>query len=144
MGFGTRSCMVFCYLNAVCAVFISYLFRIGINSMAIASVVNKWDRQQKARAIFNAGILYLIVAIAMTIKDVLDARRERRERGDVQQRVADYGLEYGPNGEAEAAPLLDRRAFVRGDGAQGSGSGSNTSSSNSRRANRQYGAVSAI
>jgi hypothetical protein len=124
MGFGTRSCMVFCYLNAVCAVFISYLFRVGISAMAIASVENKWDRHQKARAIFNAGVLYLILAIALSVKDVLDARRERRERGDAQQRVADYGFEYGPNGEVEAAPLLDRRAFVRADGDQGGGSSS--------------------
>ncbi|KAL7696042.1 hypothetical protein N2W54_004756 [Lotmaria passim] len=132
MGLGTRSCIVFCYLNAVCAVFISHLFRVGISSMAIASVVNKWDRQQKARAIFNAGIFYLVLAIAMTVKDVLDARRERRERGDAHQRMADYGLEYGPDGEAEAAPLLDRRAFVRADGHR-----------SNNNAQRRYGAAAA-
>lgn len=131
MGFGTRSCMVFCYLNAVCAVFISYLFRIGISSMAIVSIENDWDRMQKARAIFNAGIWYFILAIAMTVKSVLDDRRERRESGDVRQRVADYGFEFGPSGEAEAAPLLDRRAFTRDDGTQGGS-----------RPRRQYGSAS--
>ncbi|KPA82308.1 hypothetical protein ABB37_03406 [Leptomonas pyrrhocoris] len=128
MGLGTRSCMVFCYLNAVCAVFISYCFRVGISSMAIASVSNKWDRQQKARAIFNAAVFYLILGIGMTVKNVLDARRERRANGDARQRVADYGLEFGPNGEFEAAPLLDRRAFASSEGEQSRGG-----------AHRQYG-----
>lgn len=136
MGFGTRSCMVFCYLNAVCAVFISYLFRIGISSMAIVSIENNWDRQAKARAIFNAGIWYLVLAVAMTVKNVLDDRRERRERGDVQQRVSDYGFEFGPGGDAEAAPLLDRRAYTRDNGAHGGGA------SSSSTARRQYGGAS--
>ncbi|KPI90498.1 hypothetical protein ABL78_0428 [Leptomonas seymouri] len=119
MGIGTRSCMVFCYLNAVCAVFLSYCFRIGISSMAIASVMNKWDRQQKARAIFNAGILYLILGIAMTVKDVRDARRERRARGATRQRVAAYDLDYALSGDAEAVPLLDQRAPAISDRERG-------------------------
>ncbi|CAJ1023510.1 hypothetical protein Q4I30_003229 [Leishmania utingensis] len=118
MGFGTRSCMVFCYLNAVCAIFISYLFSIGISSMAIASVINKWDRQEKARACRNAGILYFIVAVAMTVKDMIDTCRERHMSRGVGQRMAEYGVADGPAGTAEAIALLERRAYVQRGGAR--------------------------
>ncbi|GET92307.1 hypothetical protein, conserved [Leishmania tarentolae] len=117
MGFGTRSCMVFCYLNGVCAVFISYLFKIGIDSMAITSVINKWDRQEKARACRNAGILYLILAVAVTVKDAIDTCRERRLSRGVAQRMSEYGLADEPAGAAETVPLLECSAHVHGEGA---------------------------
>ncbi|KAK7198779.1 hypothetical protein NESM_000843300 [Novymonas esmeraldas] len=131
MGFGTRSCMVFCYLNAVCAVFIGYLFSIGINSLAIVSAINNWDRQEKARACRNAGILYFVVALAMTVKNMIDTRRERRQSGSAGQRIADYSVVGGAASAAETVPLLDRRAFVRGD----------ATGSSSRRGPAGYGGV---
>ncbi|KAG5468288.1 hypothetical protein LSCM1_02267 [Leishmania martiniquensis] len=129
MGLGTRSCMVFCYLNALCAVLISYLFKIGINSMAIASAIHKWDRQEKARACRNAGILYFIAAVAATVKDVIDTYRERRASRSADQRMVEYGMMDRSACSAEAIPLLDRRAYVHGEGthhrnvARGGGSG---------------------
>lgn len=108
--------MVFCYLNGVCAVFISYLFKIGIDSMAITSVINKWDRQEKARACRNAGILYLILAVAVTVKDVIDTCRERRLSRGVGQRMAEYGVADAPAGVEETAPLLECSAYVHGEG----------------------------
>ncbi|CBZ30353.1 conserved hypothetical protein [Leishmania mexicana MHOM/GT/2001/U1103] len=119
MGFGTRSCMVFCYLNGVCAVFISYLFKIGIDSMAITSVINKWDRQEKARACRNAGILYLILAVAVTVKDAIDTCRERRLSRGVGQRMAEYGMADAPADAAETVPLLECSAYVHGKGTRG-------------------------
>ncbi|KAG5468701.1 hypothetical protein CUR178_01536 [Leishmania enriettii] len=115
MGWGTRSCMVFCYLNALCAVLISYLFKIGISSMAITAAIHQWDRQEKARACRNAGILYLIVAVTATVKDVIDTYRERRVSKSVDQRMAEYGMIDESAHTAETMPLLDRRAYVRGE-----------------------------
>ncbi|KAG5493982.1 hypothetical protein JKF63_01815 [Porcisia hertigi] len=130
MGFGTRSCMVFCYLNAVCAVFISHMFNIGINSMSVVSSINKWDRQEKARACRNAGVLYLILAVAVTVKDVIDTRRERRMGRGASQRMAGYVSTDRTTLAAELEPLLQRRADASGgrvrrsDGARGGGYGS--------------------
>lgn len=139
MGLGTKSCIVFCYLNATCALLIAYFFRAGLSSMAIVSVVNKWDPLEKSRACRNAGFLYLILAVAMTIKDAVDRRREGvlASCGAVRQgQLPDYavGAELSSASQAETQPLLP---------VQGGGGTTTSAVPGQQRSKRkyQYGSV---
>lgn len=118
MGFRTSSCMVFCYLNALCAFFISYLFSIQQTSMAVVSYDNGWDTAQKAKSIRRAGILYVICAVFLTVRYVKEARRFTDD-GAMHPRPARFEWEEGIE-NVEALPLLSSQrgtAAVVGYGA---------------------------
>ncbi|CAD2214961.1 hypothetical protein AGDE_01773 [Angomonas deanei] len=102
MGAGTQGCMIFCYLNAVCGFFIAYCFKIGISSLAIVACENKWELLEKSRACRNASIMYLVIAIVLTVRFQLQRRKENANR--YENRVHDYN--GGMTGAEEEVPLL--------------------------------------
>lgn len=60
--------MVLCYLNSLCGFFIAYLFHEGLPSLSIVAVRRRWDSAQKAQACKHAGVYYLILAVALTLR----------------------------------------------------------------------------
>lgn len=108
MGLGTKTCAVFCYLNAVCGVFFGWLFDIGIASMAVTCVRNQWDNAQKGKACRNAGFLYLIVGVLLNVRAVYQDRQERNAAAPPpRSRLTEYGI---PDVSPDSVPLLERAA----------------------------------
>ncbi|CCW66538.1 unnamed protein product [Phytomonas sp. Hart1] len=74
MGLGVNICIIFCYLNAVCAFLIAYLFNIKVSSLSIISLKSNWDSAEKARACLHAALIYFIIAIALNIRSIFQFR----------------------------------------------------------------------
>ncbi|EPY29056.1 hypothetical protein STCU_01397 [Strigomonas culicis] len=104
MGLGTKACMCFCYLNAITAFVIAYCFDLGIKSMAIVSVENGWDCAQKGKACRRASIMYLVLAVVLTIRGI---QLDRQEPAGREERVSAYlsWMEVEGAGR-ESEPLL--------------------------------------
>lgn len=100
--------MVFCYLNAACAFLIAYFFKIGMSSMAIVAAERKWRSREKVLACRNAGVMYTVLAVLLTVRSfVLDRREAQLARQSFEERMAEY-QSLGMHPAAERQPLLDR------------------------------------
>lgn len=65
---GLKVGAVFCFLNAVCAFFVSLCFKKQITSLAVPAVLNGWDSNQKAQACTHAGFLYIGAAVLLLLR----------------------------------------------------------------------------
>lgn len=121
MGFGSKACMVFCYLNGMCAILIAWLFHIQINSFSIPTVENGWDPAQKARACRNAGLIYLIFAVFLTFKSWRDDKKAALAfalRPSWNDRLIEFDLDEH---DEASAPLLPRSNRPTGLASEGPG-----------------------
>lgn len=98
--------MVFCYLNSACALLISCLFRLELNSFAIPAVGHQWNIEEKARVCRNAALFYLAVALYLTYKSMQSG--ETGGSGEHTRLERMHSFDVDPANDA-AIPLLRRR-----------------------------------
>ncbi|KEG13239.1 hypothetical protein DQ04_01131080 [Trypanosoma grayi] len=104
--------IAFSYLNAVTAFLIAWLMHIRITSFAVVAVVNEWDLDEKAAACRNAGLMYLVLAVGLSLRSMYqhyrtrDPERQRydAELSDMREKMPLlYSSLFEPDGEAHSA-----------------------------------------
>eukprot|EP00796_Vickermania_ingenoplastis_P007276 gene7276-5120_t len=113
---GLQAGAAFCFLNALCAVFVSICFQRRITSMSVPSTLNGWDPDTKAQACWRAGILYVLTGLGLTLaarwSREAEAEAEASSSGSFQRH------DHFDDGSSPSQPLLTNSQRIAGYDAQ--------------------------
>ncbi|ORC93643.1 uncharacterized protein TM35_000015200 [Trypanosoma theileri] len=125
--------IAFAYTTAVTAFLIAWLMHCRIASFAVVAVQREWDLDEKATACRNAGLMYLTLAIGLSLRS---AYTHYRTRTLVLERHEEEMADARESVPLLCATLLETRGV---DDSKSSGNSNNSKNSNRGRRGVSYG-----
>ncbi|KAH9577311.1 hypothetical protein LSM04_002363 [Trypanosoma melophagium] len=125
MSGGVCAYIAFAYTTAVTAFLIAWLMRLRIASFAIVAVEREWNLDEKAAACRNAGLMYLTLAVGLSLRSAYTHYCRRRP---VLARHAEEEADA-----LESVPLLCATLLEKRRVGNRSSSGGDNNSERSRR-----------